>query len=40
MKRRSFALLRPIVDITPQERLRDAILQAYADYEATAAVSA
>src|SRR5262245_25807721 len=39
-ERRSFALLRPIVDITPHERLRDAILQGYADYEATAAVSA
>ena len=34
-ERRSFALLRPIHDTTAQERIRQLILQAYADYEAT-----
>ena len=32
-ERRSFALLRPIVDATAQERVRDIILQAYAEHE-------
>ena len=32
-ERRSFALLRPIVDATSQERIRDLVLQAYAEYE-------
>lgn len=32
-ERRSFALLRPLVDITAQERIRDLILEAYADVE-------
>jgi len=32
-ERRSFALLRPVVDATAQERLRDLILQAYAEHE-------
>lgn len=32
-ERRSFALLRPIVDATAQDRIRDLILQAYADQE-------
>ena len=32
-ERRSFALLRPIVDTTAQGQLRDLILDAYADYE-------
>ena len=32
-ERRSFALLRPIVDIKAQERIRDLVLQAYAEYE-------
>ena len=32
-ERRSFALLRPIVDATAQERIRDLILDAYAEYE-------
>jgi hypothetical protein len=32
-ERRSFSLLRPIVDSTAQDRLRDLILQAYAEYE-------
>ena len=32
-ERRSFALLRPIVDARAQERVRDLVLQAYAEYE-------
>ena len=32
-ERRSFALLRPIVDATAQDRIRDLILAAYAEYE-------
>lgn len=32
-ERRSFALLRPIVDATAQERVRDLLLEAYAQYE-------
>src|SRR5512142_3559814 len=32
-ERRSFALLRPIVDASAQERVRDLILQAYAEHE-------
>src|SRR6476661_4766504 len=31
--RRSFALLRPVADATSQERVRDLVLQAYAEYE-------
>lgn len=38
-ERRSFALLRPIVDTTSQDRVRDLILQAYHEFEATAAVA-
>ncbi len=38
-ERRSFSLLRPIVDATAQERIRDLVLQAYADHEAEAAVA-
>ena len=37
--RRSFALLRPITESTAQERVRELILQAYADYEERAAVT-
>jgi hypothetical protein len=33
-ERRSFALLRPLGDATAQERVRDLILQAYAEHEA------
>jgi hypothetical protein len=33
-ERRSFALLRPIVDATAQASVRDAILDAYAEHEA------
>ncbi len=32
-ERRSFALLRPIVDASAQERVRDLVLQAYSEYE-------
>jgi hypothetical protein len=35
--RRSFALLRPVADASSQERVRDLVLQAYADYEETSA---
>lgn len=38
-ERRSFALLRPITDATAQDRLRELVLQAYADFEADAAVA-
>ena len=38
-ERRSYSLLRPIGDVTEQDRLRDLILQAYAEYEAQAAVA-
>ena len=33
--RRSFALLRPIEDAASQERVRDLVLHAYAEYEET-----
>ena len=36
-ERRSFALLRPIVDGTAQETIRERILEAYAEYEQRAA---
>ena len=32
-ERRSFALLRPITDATAQERVRELVLQAYAEFE-------
>ncbi len=38
-ERRSFALLRPVSDATSQDRIRDIILQAYAEHEAGAAVA-
>ena len=38
-ERRSFSLLRPIVDSTGQDRVRDLILQAYAEYETANAVA-
>ena len=37
--RRSFALLRPIVDTAAQERIREVILAAFAEYEQAAAVA-
>ena len=36
-ERRSFALLRPIADISAQERIRDLVLQAYAEHAQNAA---
>jgi len=33
-ERRSFALLRPVADATAQNRIRDLILEAYAEHEA------
>jgi hypothetical protein len=38
-ERRSFALLRPIEDSTSQGKLREQILEAYAEYEARAAMA-
>ena len=38
-ERRSFALLRPIVDVTSQDKLRDMILEAFQEYEAQAAIA-
>ena len=38
-ERRSFSLLRPISDATSQDRVREAILQAYTEYEEKAAVA-
>ena len=34
--RRSFALLRPVADAASQERVRDLVLHAYAEYEESA----
>lgn len=39
-ERRSFALLRPIADVTAQERIRELVLQAYAEYEQAATEAA
>ena len=39
-ERRSFALLRPISEMSAQERIRDLVLQAYAEYEQETAVAA
>jgi hypothetical protein len=36
-ERRSFALLRPIVDTTASDKLRDVILEAYKEHEAALA---
>jgi hypothetical protein len=38
--RRSFALLRPVTDSTAQDRIRELILQAYAEHEERAAMTA
>jgi hypothetical protein len=38
-ERRSFALLRPILDSTAQDRLRDLVLEAYAEFEQEAAIA-
>ena len=37
--RRSYALLRPIVDSTAQTKLRDLILEAFQEYEERAAIA-
>jgi hypothetical protein len=37
-ERRSFALLRPIADTSAQNRVRDLVLEAFAEYEEGAAV--
>lgn len=39
-ERRSFALLRPTADATAQDRIRDLILEAFAEVEAGATVEA
>src|SRR5882672_10258043 len=36
-ERRTFTLLRPIADTAAQERIRDLVLEAYAEYEQRAA---
>ena len=36
-ERRSYALLRPAIDMSAQERIRDLVLEAFSEYEATAA---
>ncbi len=38
-ERRSFALLRPIVDVTAQNKLRELILEAYQEFEERAAIA-
>jgi len=38
-ERRSFALLRPIVDVTAQNKLRELILEAFAEFEERAAIA-
>ena len=38
-ERRSFALLRPIADVSAQERIRELVLAAYAEYEERDAIA-
>jgi len=38
-ERRSYALLRPITDVTAQNKLRDLILEAFQEYEERAAIT-
>jgi hypothetical protein len=38
-ERRTFALLRPVADVTAQDRIRGLILEAYAEHEEKAAVA-
>ena len=38
-ERRSFALLRPVVDVTSQNKLRELILEAFAEHEERAAIA-
>ena len=39
-ERRSFSLLRPIADATAQDRIREIVLEAYAEYEEASAQAA
>jgi hypothetical protein len=39
-ERRSFSLLRPVAETSAQERVRDLVLEAYAEYEAEATEAA
>jgi hypothetical protein len=38
-ERRSFALLRPIVDVSAQERIRELVLQAYDEHDERSAMA-
>ena len=38
-ERRSFALLRPVLDVTSQNRLRELILEAFQEHEERAAIA-
>jgi hypothetical protein len=38
-ERRSFALLRPVIDVTAQNKLRELILEAFQEYEERAAIA-
>jgi len=38
-ERRSFALLRPVADVTAQDKIRELILEAYQDYEERSAIA-
>jgi len=38
-ERRSYALLRPIVDSTAQNKIRDLVLEAFQEYEERAAIA-
>jgi hypothetical protein len=38
-ERRSFALLRPVIDTTAQNRIRDLILEAFQEHEERAAIA-
>jgi hypothetical protein len=38
-ERRSFALLRPILDVTAQNRIRELVLEAFQEYEERAAIA-
>ena len=38
-ERRSYALLRPIVDSTAQDKIRDLILEAFAEFEERSAIA-
>ena len=38
-ERRSFSLLRPVTDTNSQNRVRDLVLQAYAEFEAQGAIA-